>query len=213
MRLTKYAHSCVVLEREGVRLVIDPGSFTQLPELTDVAAVVLTHEHPDHADTDHLHALLEANPGMDVVGPAGAGAALPAVEVQVIESGTSGRFGPFDLRFGGGLHAPIHESLPRVDNLTVQVGTQFYHPGDSLEPPAQAVDVLAAPISGPWLKLGEVMDYVLNSQARTVIPIHEVHASDPGRGIAYDRLGAIAAERSTEFTVLAPGQSLTLSAG
>ena len=115
------------------------------------------------------------------------------------------------MLFRSGLHAPIHESLPQVDNLTVQVGTRFYHPGDSLEPPAQDVDAVAVPISGPWLKLGEVMDYVLAARARTMIPIHDVHASDAGRGIAYDRLGAIAAERSTELTVLAPGQSIDLS--
>lgn len=211
MRLTKYGHACVVLESAGVRLVIDPGSFTDLPDLTDVVAAVVTHEHADHAGTDHLQRLRHANPGMAVLGPAGAAAALTAVEVKAVAPGDSARYGPFDLRFGGGLHAPIHESLPQVDNLTVQVGTRFYHPGDSLEPPAQDVDAVAVPISGPWLKLGEVMDYVLAARARAMIPIHDVHASDAGRGIAYDRLGAIAAERSTELTVLAPGQSIDLS--
>ncbi|MGC0252117.1 MBL fold metallo-hydrolase [Pseudactinotalea sp. Z1748] len=209
MKITKYAHACVALEDEAARLVIDPGSFTTLPELTGVVAVILTHEHPDHAGTDNLQALQEANPGAPILGPEGAAQALPAVEVQVVQPGTNGRLGPFDVTFGGGRHAPIHHSIPQVDNLTVQVGEDFYHPGDSLEAPTEPVAVLAAPISGPWLKLGEVMDYVLAAQASRVIPIHEVHASEPGRGIVYDRLGEVAAQRGGEFMVLAPGQSLS----
>lgn len=210
MKVTKYTHACMVLEHAaGARLVIDPGSFTELPDLAGVAAIIVTHEHPDHAGTDNLRALQEANPAAPILGPAGVAQALPGVQIQVVQPGTSAQYGPFDVTFGGGLHAAIHTSIPQVDNLTVQVGEHLYHPGDSLAAPDGPVSVLAAPISGPWLKLGEVMDYVLASRPTTVVPIHEVHASDPGRGIAYDRLSEVAAQRGGELRVLAPGQSLT----
>lgn len=210
MQITKYGHACLVLQDDEARLVIDPGAFTELPELTGVVAVIITHEHLDHAGTDNLQALRETNPEMLILGPAGVDAALPQVAVQVVQPGQKQQQGPFAISFGGGLHAPIHDSIPQVDNLTVQVGDALYHPGDSLEPPAGEVSVLAAPISGPWLKLGEVMDYVLASRARTIVPIHEMLASDQGRGIAYDRLGAIASGRGAELLALTPGQSLPL---
>ena len=208
MQITKYGHACLVLRDDDARLVIDPGAFTELPELTGVVAVIITHEHLDHAGTDNLQALREANPEAVILGPAGVDAALPQMPIQVVQPGHSQMYGPFEVSFGGGTHALIHDSIPQVDNLTVQVGDALYHPGDSLEPPAGEVSVLAAPISGPWLKLGEVMDYVLASRARTLVPIHEMLASEQGRGIAYDRLGAVAAERGADLLALAPGQSV-----
>lgn len=49
MRLTKLEHAAVLIEEDGARLVIDPGSFTRPVEGTaDTVAVVLTHEHADH---------------------------------------------------------------------------------------------------------------------------------------------------------------------
>ncbi|HWN60307.1 MAG TPA: MBL fold metallo-hydrolase, partial [Streptosporangiaceae bacterium] len=53
MRFTKLGHSCVRLEKDGIVLVIDPGSFSDAPAALDGAATVLvTHEHPDHLDAD-----------------------------------------------------------------------------------------------------------------------------------------------------------------
>src|SRR3954453_23776641 len=54
MRITKFGHSCVRLEHDGKVVVIDPGMFTD-PEAIDGAdAVLITHEHPDHYQPEHL---------------------------------------------------------------------------------------------------------------------------------------------------------------
>ena len=56
MRLTRWSHSCVVLEAEGRKLVIDPGGWSEPRALNGVDAVLVTHEHGDHVDTDRVRA-------------------------------------------------------------------------------------------------------------------------------------------------------------
>ena len=64
MRITHLGHACVLLESDGGgRLLIDPGTYSSGFEgLTDLAAVVVTHQHPDHVDPARLDALVGANP-------------------------------------------------------------------------------------------------------------------------------------------------------
>jgi L-ascorbate metabolism protein UlaG (beta-lactamase superfamily) len=47
VRITKYSHSCLRVEGDGV-LVVDPGVFSERSALDGVDAVLVTHEHPDH---------------------------------------------------------------------------------------------------------------------------------------------------------------------
>src|SRR5690348_16536547 len=54
MRITKFGHACVRLEHDGQVLVIDPGNFTQREAVDGATAVLVTHEHPDHADEANL---------------------------------------------------------------------------------------------------------------------------------------------------------------
>ena len=52
MRLTKFGHACVRVEHAGVRVVIDPGGFTDRGAVDGADAVLITHQHADHYDAD-----------------------------------------------------------------------------------------------------------------------------------------------------------------
>lgn len=46
MKLTKFDHSCIVVEKDGLKIVCDPVEFTHpLPELNNVVAIIITHRH------------------------------------------------------------------------------------------------------------------------------------------------------------------------
>ncbi|MGN6409528.1 MAG: MBL fold metallo-hydrolase [Curtobacterium sp.] len=209
MEVTKLEHTCQVLTEGGARLVIDPGGFTRPVDATGVVAVVVTHEHPDHVTPEQVRRILDANPGAVVIGPAGVARALAGSDVDVVTAGDRRTVGPFDLSFHGTRHNVIHSSVPIVDNTGVLVNGRLFHPGDSYTVPEVRVEVLAAPVGAPWLKVSEMMDYVLAVAPRLAYPVHEATLSDVGYGMHTGRLRE-AVEPSGSLVVLRPGESLTI---
>ncbi|HET6987492.1 MAG TPA: MBL fold metallo-hydrolase, partial [Kribbella sp.] len=57
MKLTKFAHACVRLEKDGKVLLVDPGSFSEPAAFERADAILVTHEHQDHLDVDRVSAL------------------------------------------------------------------------------------------------------------------------------------------------------------
>ena len=96
MKLTKYEHACLILEKAGSTLVIDPGSFTMpLADLDNVVGIVITHEHADHWTPEQLARLLDRNPEARILGPAGVAAAATEATVEVVAAGDEVEVGPF----------------------------------------------------------------------------------------------------------------------
>lgn len=210
MRVTKHAHACLVLEDEGQRLVIDPGNQTGPLAPTGVVAVVITHEHPDHWDAEHLRALRETNPGVPIFGPEGVAAAAEGFDVRAVAAGERVTAGPFRLRFFGGEHAVIHESIPVVDNLGVLVNEAVYYPGDSYAVPDVTPALLAAPAGGPWLKIGEAMDFVLRVAPKATFPTHEAPISAMGLAMANARIEWAVQQGGGVHHPLTAGESVEL---
>ncbi|WIB59001.1 MBL fold metallo-hydrolase [Curtobacterium sp. MCLR17_007] len=211
MQVTKLEHACQVVEERGARLVLDPGGFTRPVDVDGVVAVVVTHEHPDHVTTEQLERILLANPGALVFGPAGVARALAgaAVHVDVVSDGARRAVGPFDLTFHGTRHNVIHSSVPVVDNTGVLVNGRLFYPGDSWTVPGVPVEVLAAPVGAPWLKVAEMMDYVAAVAPGRAYPVHEATLSEVGLEMHVDRLRQ-AVEPAGELVVLRPGESMTV---
>jgi L-ascorbate metabolism protein UlaG (beta-lactamase superfamily) len=213
MRITKLEHAAFVLEKDGAKLVVDPGNFSRrLADPSGVAAVVITHEHADHWDAPHLAALLDANPGVPIYGPQGVKDAASDFSITAVAPGDSVTAGPFELAFFGGKHAVIHSSIPVVDNVGVSVdGGAVYYPGDSFAvPEGVEVDVLAAPSSAPWLKIGEAIDFILAVKPRRAFPTHEMINSEAGRKMAKDRIGWAAQQNGGALLDLDAGDSVEL---
>jgi L-ascorbate metabolism protein UlaG (beta-lactamase superfamily) len=97
MRITKYTHACVRLERDGRVLVIDPGTWSEPAALTGADAVLVTHEHADHIDVLRLAGL-----GVPVYAPAEA--SIARLEVTGVSSGAEFTAAGFRVRAVGGLH-------------------------------------------------------------------------------------------------------------
>ena len=209
MRVTKFEHATLTLGNAGKTLVIDPGSFTApLGDVSDVVGIVLTHEHPDHWTPDHLDRLLGTFPGTPIFGPEGLAKAAGGYEVTVVRPGDTVEVDPFRLEFFGGRHAVIHESIPVVDNVGVLVDDAFYYPGDSyVVPEGREIDLLAAPIGAPWLKIGEAMDFVLAVAPRRAFGTHDMTLSVVGRDMARARLRWATEQGGGEFLALDPGDA------
>ncbi len=200
MKLTKYEHACFTVEKNGKVLVVDPGNLSSdflAPK--NVAAVVITHQHADHLDLEHLAEIFDKNDDVLILGPADV---IDKVEVEnkrAVEPGEKVTIGPFDLEFFGGVHALIHQSMARVQNLGVMINDLVYYPGDSLNTPNRSVDVLAIPAAAPWMKIGEAVDFLLAIKPRLAFPTHDAIASDAGKGIVDRMLGETAKSQDIEY--------------
>ncbi|GAA4002945.1 MBL fold metallo-hydrolase [Allokutzneria multivorans] len=195
MRITHYGHSCVLLETGSARLLLDPGTFSSGFEgLTELDAVLVTHQHFDHLDLERLPDLLKANPRAELVLDKGSAPSVVdlGAPLKVVEPGEVLSIGGVRVDAVGGDHATIYGALPGIPNLGYVIGDgAFYHPGDALFVPGQDVDVLGLPTEAPWLKLAEAVDFMNAVAPRVAVPIHEALLARPELYYGwFDRLSA-----------------------
>jgi len=210
MRLTKFGHACVRVEDEGGGvLVIDPGTLTERAALDGVDAVLITHEHADHLDVDALADALGARPSVTVYAHPQVASKLDVLNgvVRMVQSGDSFEAAGLPVRAYGGWHAEIHPEVPRVVNLGYLVNDSIYHPGDSFDVPEDVeVDTLFVPISGPWLKLSESVDFVRAVNPRRAYALHDGLLGDAGLTLYDKNLSQLA---NCEYARLTPGTTVT----
>ena len=204
MRLTKYGHACVRLDLDGGSVVLDPGTYSPDVDLAGVADVLVTHEHADHIDVDRLVPLVRD--GLRLHTNADVGAALATdhgLEVHAVGPGETFTVAGVDVQVVGGEHAEIYNGLPGCANVGF-VLAGIYHPGDALHVPDVEVETLLVPVSAPWLKLREALDFVRAVGPARAFPSHDAMFSDIGNA-GVDRW--MANEGGTDYQRLAAGES------
>jgi hypothetical protein len=107
------------------------------------------------------------------------------------------------VRVYGGWHAIIHPDIPRVPNLGFLIDDSVYHPGDSFDVPQDAnVHTLFVPISAPWLKLSDSIDFVRAVNPRRAYALHDCLLSAEGIGLVS---GLMTAQTQAGYARLTPG--------
>jgi L-ascorbate metabolism protein UlaG (beta-lactamase superfamily) len=213
MKLTKHEHACVVADKDGTSIVIDPGAFSAgaAEIIAGAEAVLLTHEHMDHVNEAAVNQALAARPGLRVYAPASLAPVFEAHQDQFtpVAAGDELTVGPLTVTVHGNRHAVIHPDIPAVANVGYLLDGRVYHPGDAYFVPDVPVSVLLVPTSGPWMKVAEAADYVRAVRPQQIIQIHEMLLSDIGLQLTSSVLG----ERGLTglpLTAIPAGQSLTV---
>jgi L-ascorbate metabolism protein UlaG (beta-lactamase superfamily) len=185
VHVTHYGHACVLAQLpDGTRLLFDPGTYsTGFEDLAGLDAVLITHEHPDHHDTERAPRLSTASPAAQVVSIASRADSVTA--------------GGAVVRVQRGEHAVVHPALPNVPNHAYQVGDLLFHPGDSFTLPAGPVRILLLPAGGPWMKLAEAADYLRAVAPEIAIPIHQAGLASVHQQLHYQVLRDLAPSGTT----------------
>ena len=199
MKITHLGHSCLLVESGGARILIDPGAFTQgFEELTDLDAVLVTHQHVDHLDVERLPLLLEANEAALLLTEPEVAAELDKVgiDAQPLHVAAEIAIGAVSVTGVGGIHAEIDPAIPRIGNVGVLLSSNgeptFFHPGDSYEATPEGVDVLGVPLNAPWAKLSETVRFARAVGAGRMFPIHDALLVPAGRGLYVNQLRNLA---------------------
>ncbi|WP_375479033.1 MBL fold metallo-hydrolase [uncultured Jatrophihabitans sp.] len=183
MDVTHLGHACLLVDTGRARLLIDPGTLSDVGTPDGLDAVLITHQHPDHLDLDALERVLAANPAAALVVDADTASAVAGLpEHSVARPGERLTFGGAVVDVLGGIHAPVYGDVPGCTNSAYLVDDgALLHPGDSFFVPEQDVDVLAVAIDGPWLKLAEAIDYLTTVRPRLALPVYEGETTDPAK--------------------------------
>ncbi|YAL82086.1 MBL fold metallo-hydrolase [Dermacoccaceae bacterium W4C1] len=224
MRITHHGHSCLLVEHGDTRVLIDPGTMSDFASLTDLDAVLVTHQHADHLDPARIGGLLAANPEAvlrtdpgtaqqlaDLEGAQGLG------EPQINVAGEAFTIGEIEISPVGDQHAVIHRWLPRIENIGLVLragGTSLFHPGDALDADPGEVDHLAVPVSAPWCAVKETIDFVRAVAPRVqILPIHDALLKDGPRGMYLKHIADFGLEGGVPVLDIADGVPHELRAG
>src|SRR5207245_4078201 len=102
----------------------------------------------------------------------------------------------------------IHPDIPRVANLGYLLDGRVYHPGDSFDVPGDAeIDTLFVPVSAPWLKASESVDFIRAVRPRHAYALHDALLNDAFAGLLHGLLGRLT---DAEYRRLGTGDSLVV---
>lgn len=177
MKITKLGHCCLLIETKDKRILTDPGSYTveAHSKLENIDFILFTHEHQDHFHLESLKIILENNPEAIVYCNNSVSELLDneGIKNKIIKNSDKILLGEISVAGIGEKHAQMHKDIPLSDNVGFFIDEKLWYPGDAFTNPEREVEILALPVSGPWMKIGEALDYAILLKPKVVFPVHD----------------------------------------
>ncbi|MAG61269.1 hypothetical protein CMI43_00390 [Candidatus Pacearchaeota archaeon] len=179
MKVKKFGHCCLLIEEKGIRILTDPGGYTDLDvvvrQARNIDVILITHEHADHIHVLSLKRLLENNNGVRIITNEGVGKLLDGegIKYEVLGDGNVIDIDGVKFEAFNGNHEEIYNDFGQVQNTGFFINDRLFYPGDSFHDPEREVDILALPVAGPWCKIGDAVRYALKVKPKKVFPVHD----------------------------------------
>lgn len=211
MNITKYPQSCLILEKEGKSILIDPGSFVAdkflASDMPELEAILLTHRHPDHANPELISALL-AKKQVPVYANDDTKELLGNLVTNLINPGDTIDIAGFSVEAYNMPHSALPDGSAGPPNNGYVFDGKFLHAGDGISVDDLRVENAAIAIAGPDISLRDAADLIKSIAAKKVIPIHYSIFSDekPVAAVGLVSYGA----PGVEMITLGNGETATL---
>ena len=207
MKITKFVHSCLLVETPGRTALFDPGRYSEAAfnkaELKRLDDIFITHEHGDHLSLELIKQLAQSFPGVRIT-------STRSVADQLAAGGVSADTQP---PTGAALLEAPHEDVRPGGAIPQATGFHYLdwltHPGDS-HSFRETKAVLALPVSAPWGSSWQGVRLALKLKPSYVLPIHDWHWHEEARQLMYDRFEQVFADSGIQFFKLETGQPVNI---
>lgn len=210
MKITKFIHSCLLVEIPDRAAIFDPGVMSAealgaaLPSLKRLDDIFITHVHPDHCDPALIKQLIARFPDVRVTGPAEVVAVLAKEGIKASDQAPDG------VVFFDSPHETGAPLFPTPEEKGFHYLGQLSDPGDS-HSFNETKDILALPVQAPWGSTRNAINLALALKPKHVLPIHDWHWSDAAREQMYGRFEQILGEQGITFHKLETGQPVDIT--
>lgn len=212
MKVTKFVHSCLLVETPDRTAIFDPGNMSAeaLGRALDSGAIsrlddiFITHVHRDHGDPELIKKLVAKFPDVRITATPETVSALAKEGIKASSEPPSG------VTFFDSPHesvAPLFGEPPQ--EIGVHYLGKLSHPGDS-HSFKETKEILALPVSAPWGSTIKALNLALELQPKYVLPIHDWHWRDEARNSTYDMFERVLGERGIKFYKLETGKPVDI---
>ena len=207
MKISKYLHSCLLIESNDKVALIDPGVFTYqekvlTPDMVpSLDYILVTHNHFDHMSIPMIKDFLTKFPNVKIISNKEVVSDLAKENIKATNSSDENiTIIPLD-------HEKMFGATKMSENSQFDIFNRLSHPGDSLSL-TSTKDVLALPIDAPWGSTTWALEVALKLKPKIIIPIHDYLWKDEMRKMFSQRIAEYLKEHSIDFKLLEIGEKI-----
>ena len=209
MKISKYIHSCLLIEDQGKTILVDPGKYTyrehalNLKEIDKLDFLLITHKHGDHMSIPFIKEIIHTFPTVTLISNKNVKETLREENIAVATEGNA------YIK----LETLKHESSfdkGTPENTIFTLFERFIHPGDNIEYKNLA-EIMALPVDcGMWGKVTVAVERLANLQPKYILPIHDYRLKDDIRKDVYKRIGTYFKDFNSIFLPIESGETISL---
>jgi L-ascorbate metabolism protein UlaG (beta-lactamase superfamily) len=207
MKITKFVHSCLLVETNDRVAIFDPGSFSyeefNIDGLNQLDDIFITHSHQDHFHLPFVKALLDKFPDVRITAPSDV---VEALAQELIKASSDA---PNGVSFFDSPHENTEPIFPVPPELGIHYLDALSHPGDS-HSFTETKAILALPITAPWGSAITGVNLAIKLKPKYIIPIHDWHWSEAAKSAMYDAFEAAFAKEDIKMFKPETGKSIDI---
>lgn len=210
MKVTKFVHSCLLVEKDGKRILVDPGNYSwdsgsvDTSQLDGLDYVCVTHAHPDHIIPTFAEEIKKRSPKAVWFCTPSTARLLESLGISSLQKSNK-----TIIKFIKSEHEDLYIWNSCEDHTSFLLFGELLVSGDTQHHKSfHGARILAGPINGgPW---GAIMGELkligsLPERPEKFIPLHDWHWNEGAKAAFYANLPSTFEKLGVEFISVVDG--------
>lgn len=188
MKITKYNQSCLLVETNNKRILIDPGKIgyeeSLLDEWKNINYILVTHRHGDHCNQDAINTIVKRD-NAQIYTTKEVADHVDLINPIIVKQGDIVNLGNIKIEVTKAVHGFLTKMKKTGGEIFENVGyiiddgnKRLYETSDTINFNNEyKCDILCMPFNGNGLTLGIIdgVEFAQDINPKLVIPIHLEH--------------------------------------